>query len=95
MADVPGQLIDLSSTVSNDLFDLPLATADFPGLDPTDLPQFRTTTWQMYTMVGTDAVLTTRGTWDVLGSPDPTAAQYAGALATPLRDVHILSIRSV
>lgn len=95
MADVPGQLMDFDCGTGSDVCQVSLATADFPGMDPSDIPQLATTTWQMFTMVGTDAILTTRDTWDALGFADPTAALYAGVLATPLRDVHILNIRDL
>lgn len=55
------------------------------GLGPMTLPK--------YTMIGTDAVTTAREPWEVVGYADPTAAQYTGGLATPLRNVQILSIR--
>lgn len=69
------------------------ATADLPGfvVGETDGPGPGTFT--KYTMVGTDASTTTRDTWDVFGFPDPTAAQYAGGLTLPLRDVHIIGTR--
>jgi len=43
-----------------------------------------------FVMSGMDAVLTTRDTWTVGNVPDFTGAHYAGALATPLRDIIVL-----
>lgn len=89
MADVAGELID----VDGDAQALP-GTADFPGLDPEGDPTVGGDV-TYFTMVGMSASNTTRDTWEVVGQPDTTAAQYAGGLATPLRDVHVISTREI
>jgi hypothetical protein len=46
-----------------------------------------------YKMRGTDANLDgVTDTWIVYDNDDPTGAQYAGALATPLRDIVIAAV---
>jgi hypothetical protein len=71
----------------------PLAKANFKGVIIDQSDGLGTVTLTKYTMVGTDAVTTAREPWEVVGYADPTAAQYSGGLATPLRNVQILSKR--
>lgn len=87
MADVGG----VSAVEDYALTQASVATADFPAIAIDKPSELGPMVWTYYKMVGTDAATTDRDTWVVRSFPDPTAAQYGGALATPLRDVHILA----